>query len=77
MSVFLTAGCVPSVFASDLDLAHSGRRQLVLARCHAKLWPLSVQSHHRGSEGKVKRTATSEARYVVFKNDLRLQIFKT
>lgn len=33
-------------FTSDLHAVHSGRRQLAVARCHAKLWPLSVQSHH-------------------------------
>lgn len=46
---------------SDLHAVHSGRRQLVVARCHAKLWPLSVQSHRRAGQGKGKRTGTSEA----------------
>lgn len=63
MSVFFSpwAVCMLSpASTSDLHAVHSGRRQLVVARCHAKLWPLSVQSHRRAGQGKVKRTVTSE-----------------
>lgn len=39
-------------FTADLRAVHSGTRQLVVARCHAKLWPLPVQSHHRAGQGQ-------------------------
>lgn len=66
----------PPALGSDLHSVHSGRRQLVVARCHAKLWPLSVQSHRRAGEAKVKRTGTGAAQYVVLGRDLMLQIFQ-
>lgn len=48
----------------------------MVARCHARLWPLSGQSHRRAGEAKVKRTATGAAQYVVFRRNLTLRIFK-
>lgn len=40
------APLLPSpAFPADLHAVRAGRRQLVVARCHAKLWPLSVRSH--------------------------------
>lgn len=48
----------------------------MVARCHAKLWPLSVQSHRPAGEGKVKRTVTGAAQYVVLRRNLMLHIFK-
>lgn len=67
---------LPPALGSDLHSLHSGRRQLVVARCHAKLWPLSVQSPRRAGEGKVRRTVTGAAQYVVFRRNLMLRIFK-
>lgn len=43
------ASLLPSpAFPADLHAVRAGRRQLVVARCHAKLWPLSVRSHQAG-----------------------------
>lgn len=46
------ASLLPSpAFPADLHAVRAGRRQLVVARCHAKLWPLSVRSHQASRAG--------------------------
>lgn len=43
--------CLLQPFPADLHAVRAGRRQLVVARCHAKLWPLSVRSHQASRAG--------------------------